>query len=381
MKEKLSDQEKQRLVARYRGGESVKALCGEVGASKSSFYEWIALYRETVTRTGQIMTPREFEFLRRRVQKLEEMLAVLKAVGCGVSAPLPDKLWEMEKLYGQFSIHVLCEAMDVPRGTLYNHLFRSKRGNSVAAMRREVLRVQIREIYEENRQVFGAGKIRAVLMERGEKVSQRLVAELMREMGLASIRATAKGDYTRLQSYEKKANVLKRQFQVNAPNLVWVSDVTCFRFKERWYYICVILDLFSRKVVAYGISPNNSTRLITCTFKRAMAERLPGANLMFHSDQGTQYTAYAFRKLLAIHGVTQSFSKAGTPHDNAVAESFFATFKKEELYRTNYHSEAELCKRIGEYMMFYNDSRPHTTLHYKTPNQAEREYWQGPAEA
>lgn len=374
MKEKWTEQEKQHLVARYRGGEPVKALCAETCVSKSSFYEWIALYRETETRTGQIMTPREFEFLRRRVEKLEELVAVLQQVNCTPSAPLQEKLREMEKLHGQFSVHVLCEALDVPRGTFYNHLYRNKRGSTTYAIRREELRVQIREIFDESRQLFGAGKIRAVLMARGQKVSEKLVVELMREMGICSLRSSSKRDYERMQSYEKKENILKRQFQVDEPNRVWVSDVTCFRLKTRWYYICVVIDLFSRKVVAHHVAESNSTRLITTTLKLALAERKPNEGLVFHSDQGTQYTAYAFRQLLAKHRITQSLSKPGTPYDNAVAESFFAGFKKEELYRTNYRSEKELRKCIADYMAFYNDNRPHTILNYKTPGGFETEY-------
>lgn len=375
MKKQFTQEEKQKLVARYQSGESVKAICTETGVSKSSLYEWIKLYQVTVTPAGQRITPLGFEMLQRRVQKLEAMLSVLQVIGCCVSAPLQDKLREMERLHGQFSVHVLCEAMNVPRGTFYNHMFRSKRGNSVFSMRRETLRVQIREIFEESHQLFGAGKIRAVLMERGQKVSEKLIAELMREMGIMSLRSTAKRDYERMQSYKKKENVLKQQFQVDAPNLAWVSDVTCFRLKERWYYICVILDLFSRKVVAYYVAQSNSTRLITTTLKLAMAERKPKDGLIFHSDQGTQYTAYNFRKLMAKHGITQSLSKPGTPHDNAVAESFFATFKKEELYRTNYRSEQEMRQSISVYMRFYNEERPHGTLHYKTPSGLEAEYW------
>lgn len=178
MKKRLTPEEKQELVARYQMGEPVKSLCKEAGVSKSSFYEWIGQYRENRTLNGQVMTPREFEFLRRRVQKLEEMLTVLKTVECTVSAPLQEKLRELEKLYGRFSVHVLCEAMDVSRGTFYNFMFRSKRGNSAAAMRREALRIQIRDVYEESKQLFGAGKIRAVLVERGQQVSHMLAHPL-----------------------------------------------------------------------------------------------------------------------------------------------------------------------------------------------------------
>lgn len=368
------EQEKQALVTRYQHGESVQALCRESGASKSSLYEWIKRYRGIWSQTGQIVTPQEFDHLKRRAEKLENIVTVLKKVYHTDTEPTQTKLLALEKLYGQYSVHVLCEALDVPRGTLYNHLFRNKRSNSAMAQRREELRIQIREIFEENRQLFGAGKIRAILMEHGHRVSEKLVAELMREMGLVSIRTSSKRDYTRLEGYEKKRNILQRRFRTERPNQVWVSDVTCFKLKGRWYYICAIIDLFSRRVVAYGISQKNSTRLITSTFKSACAQHKPGKGLIFHSDQGAQYTAYSFQKLLREHGITQSFSNPGTPHDNAVAEAFFSTLKKEELYRTNYRSESEFKAHVTAYMEFYNERRPHQALRYKTPAQVECAY-------
>lgn len=108
-------------------------------------------------------------------------------------------------------------------------------------------------------------------------------------------------------------------FDVSGPNRVWVSDTTCFKVKEKYYYICVIIDLFSRKIVAYKVSPKHSTYLITSTLKCALEEREYPMQLAFHSDQGTQYTAKALRNLLRMNNVVQSFSRSGKPHDNAVA--------------------------------------------------------------
>lgn len=99
--------------------------------------------------------------------------------------------------------------------------------------------------------------------------------------------------------------------------------------------------------------------------------RMPGGNLIFHSDQGSQYTSHALRQLLKKLKITHSFSNAGTPHDNAVMESFFAVFKKEEFYRSAYRSEAEMRKKVDEYIAFYNQKRPHTTLNLQTPEQYE----------
>jgi transposase InsO family protein len=112
--------------------------------------------------------------------------------------------------------------------------------------------------------------------------------------------------------------------------------------------------------------------LITFTFRKASDERKPNPGLIFHSDRGTQYTSFAFEKLLQKQQAVQSFSRSGKPHDNAVMESFFAYFKKEELYRRRYNSEKEFLGGIDNYIAFYNGRRPHGALHYKTPRQPQK---------
>ena len=219
--------------------------------------------------------------------------------------------------------------------------------------------------------MLGAEKIRTILVQRGYQVSIEYVARLMKEMGLASIRSTAKQDYIKLNATEKKRNILRQQFQADRPNQIWVSDVTCFKLGERYLYTCVILDLFSRRIVAYNVSKKNSTQLITSTFKTAWEQRSANASLIFHSDRGAQYTSHRFRQLLHERSVEQSFSNSGKPHDNAVAESFFATLKKEDLYRKDYTSEAAFKRGLASYIEFYNTKRPHRTLKNQTPCQVE----------
>lgn len=158
------------------------------------------------------------------------------------------------------------------------------------------------------------------------------------------------------------------------PNEVWVSDVTYFRPQNRNHYIYVILDLFSRKVIAHKVSKKNRTQLITSTFKSAWEERNPELELLFHCDQGAQHTSHRFQELLRSHAVVQSFSNSGKPYDNAVAESFSASLKKEELYRKDYVSESDLRKSVSTYMEFYNMKRPHRTLKNRTPCQMEKDY-------
>ena len=200
------------------------------------------------------------------------------------------------------------------------------------------------------------------------------MASLLRDMGLASVRTSSKHDYRKIQELEKKKNILQQQFKADRPNQIWVSDVTCFKLKDRYFYICAILDLFSRKVIAYKISKKNSTQLITTTFKMAWNHRNPETGLIFHSDRGSQYTAYQFQQLLHERSVQQSLSNPGRPHDNAVAESFFATLKKEDFYRKDYKSESEFKRGIASYIEFYNTQRPHRTLKNVTPCQMEEAF-------
>ena len=162
--------------------------------------------------------------------------------------------------------------------------------------------------------------------------------------------------------------VVQQQFDVFLPNRVWVSDITQYRFNQQNYYICAILDLFSRKIIGYRVSKSYGTQLLTKTFKQAYAARQPANGLVFHSDRGGQYISKTFRTLLDKHEVVQSLSRPGKPHDNAVMESFFSYLKKEELYRHEYKSEAALLRSIDKYMLFYNSKRPHSTLLYKTPD-------------
>lgn len=371
MKRHLPLSEKQKLVSRYFDGESVASICADTGIPKSTLYAWIKQYQPIQIRSDHIITPKDYDSLLRRCEKQSQIIAVLKSADCVASAPLQERLNALEKLYGQYSVHTLCDAMNVTRGTFYNHIKRNKRGNSSYAKHREELKVLIQQVFDESRQTFGAEKICAVLHDRGHVAGTRLVTELMRELGLVSVAPSAKSEWQNGIGIGNRINHLKQNFHADAPNIVWVSDVTVLRFKNKYYYLCVIIDLFSRKVVAYKLSQRHSAQLITSTFRKAYAARKPDVGLTFHSDQGSQYTSHAFRRLLGELQVTQSFSKTGRPQDNAVAESFFSTFKKEEFYRSNYHSEKELYQGIDSYISFYNQKRPHTTLKNKTPEQFE----------
>ena len=369
-----TEEEKNAVMSRYAaGGEEVKSMLKEYGIPKSTFNQWL---REYDLRYGcnskYDFSPRNFRSILRRNDHLEDLLAVLNDSYCSPNAPLRDRLDEAEKLYKNYNIHLVCEALNISRGSFYNHLKRNKRQQAWFFLRREELKKEILDIYYNTSEIYGARKMAAALRQKNITVSVHLVRELMAEMGLISIRVYS--HYLYNKEFGKYKNYINQFFDADYPNQIWVSDITYFKLKETPYYICVIIDLFSRKVITCRVSRSNSTQLVKMTFRDAYKNRKPGTDLTFHSDRGSNYNAQAFRKLLASLGVTQSFSRAHNPYDNAVMESFFGTLKKEELYRIRYRSERQMKECIASYIKFYNEERLHERLNYKTPDQIEAEY-------
>lgn len=371
MNQKYTAEEKQSIYQRYKNGETVAALADNTGIPRSTIYAWIQSHSKVKDRKAEISV-KSVRLLENKVKRLESIIEIMHKTHCFASDPLEVKLPALEALYGQYNVHILCDALQVPRGTFYNHILRNKKSNTWYAKRREELRVKIQQIYDDSHQIFGAHKIHATMKDEGYHISVEMVRELMRDMGLLSVREGAKDFYEKGKN--RYNNHLKQQFTVTAPNQVWVGDVTCFRFKEMNYYICAIIDLYARAVVGYKISRNCSTQLTKNTFKTAYEKRGKPQGLIFHSDRGGNYISYTYREYLESLHVTQSFSRSGVPYDNAVIESFFSSMKREELYRINYRSEKEFKAAVDTYIEFYNCKRPHTKNRYKTPMAKEQEY-------
>ena len=270
---RTTKEQKDIAVKRYLSGESASTIISEIGISRSTLYLWVKQSREAQKDNGNIISVVSYKRLQSRTKRLEEIIQILKTVNCNYNSPLKDKLYALEELYGQHSIHILCEALDMSRGTFYNHILRNKKKNTVYVQRKEELREKIQKIYDDSNQIFGAGKIMAVLKDQGINASEKTIRILMRDMGIKSIRQEAKSLYDKEK--KRNRNLLQQQFNPLRPNQVWVSDITMFRSKEKNFYICVILDLYSRAVVGYKIGIKNSTQLTKSTFKLAYTNRQP----------------------------------------------------------------------------------------------------------
>ena len=366
-------EKKQEAIDRFISGESAAAILTDIGIPKSTFYNWVRIYQEEQAELNRkTVDIRNFHLLENKVARLENIIEILKSATCTPGSPLKQRLYAAEQLYGKYNVHVICDAFDIPRGTFYNHVLRNKKDNTWYAKRREELRLRIQDIFDESNQIFGAAKIAAVMKNEGFKISNEMVRTLMRDMGLVSIRQSAKKLYE--DEGRKYKNHLNQEFDTCKPNEVWVSDVTYFKYGENAYYICVIIDLFSRMVVGYKIGKTNSTQLVKSTFQIAYKARQPDSSLVFHTDRGSNYRSKIINDYIRSLNITQSFSRAYVPYDNSVMESFFSSMKREELYRTKYRSETDFRKSVDEYIIFYNTKRPHRKLQYKTPKQKEEEY-------
>lgn len=235
----------------------------------------------------------------------------------------------------------------------------------------------ILHIYADYDKRLGAYKTQYILKrDYGIAISVGRVYRMMRSMELPKM-STVKPKTACLHADNGDcANHLQQQFSQDAPDLVWVSDITYLKAGRKWYYLCVVIDLFSRKVIAWRLSRTANADLVITAFRKAYENRNAPYGLMFHSDRGTQYTSFAFRQLLDSLNVVQSFSKKGYPFDNAVCECFFKYLKLEETNRRTYHTFKELYLSVFEYIEgFYNSRRPHASLGYLTPNEMESAYW------
>lgn len=212
----------------------------------------------------------------------------------------------------------------------------------------------------------------------GTTISSGRVYRLMKSMDLPKM-STVKPKFR----YHKPAvsldypNILNQQFDPNEPNRAWVSDITYISVKNKFVYLCVILDLFSRKVIAWKLSHRMTASLVIETLDHALIQRQPNEPVLFHSDRGTQYTSVAFRQFLDTHNLVASYSKPGYPYDNAVIESFFKYLKRDELSRRNFHSLEDVSLATFSYIEgWYNNRRPHSHNNMLTPNEKEEHFYQ-----
>ena len=228
----------------------------------------------------------------------------------------------------------------------------------------------IQAIYQQNRRLYGSPRIHAELKTKGWICSRKRVARLMRQANLRSVRQRRSQVQTTQSHhpYPVAPNVLNRQFEAQRPNQKWVSDITYIPTQNGWLYLAAILDLFSRKIVGWAMSACCDATLVQNALHMALSQRQTQANLLHHSDRGSQYAAHSYQALLTHHHITVSMSRKGNCYDNAVMESFFHTLKAECVDLHVFPSRAHARSVVFEFLeVYYNRQRLHSTLGYRTP--------------
>jgi len=362
---------KQTVLTRFEQGSTAKSICEEYGIARSTLFLW----KKERTPDNHGIIPRELYLQQQEIQRLRVENGIYKTCGCSQNSPLSLRLSAIYDHKDEYNIHALCRVLQVNRATYYNYAARYNQKTQLQ-IEDENLKPLISEIFEKSGERFGTRKIRAKLLEQGHTISERRILRLMKELHISAKMCTPRLNSANDRQYQYYPNKLKRNFLTEAPNMVWVSDITYAKVGLDFLYLCVVIDLYSRKVVSYKISEYINTDLVVSAFLDAYNARGNPEGLVFHSDQGAQYTSLEFCMLLKKYNVSQSFSAPGAPHDNAVAESFFATIKKEDFRRTWYKTEEEFREAVAKYIEYYNDYRPHQRLGYKTPNQVEAEFFQ-----
>jgi putative transposase len=272
----------------------------------------------------------------------------------------------------QWPVRVLCETLEVSPSGFYSWL---KRPPSLQEQRREALAGRIKEIHAQARGCYGSPRVHAALEGADGARSVNTVAKIMHDNGIRA--KTARRFRCRTtdsaHSLPVAGNILGRQFDPSGPNQAWVADITYVPTGEGWLYLAVVEDLFSRMIVGWSMADHVESRLVVDALDMAVKRRLPSEGLLAHSDRGGQYASGHYQRLLARHGITCSMSEVAQCWDNAPAESFFATLKKELVHHEQYATRAEARASIFEYVeVFYNNERLHSSLGYVTPAAYEQ---------
>ena len=277
----------------------------------------------------------------------------------------------MDQEKARYKVRRLCRVLKVSRSGYYAW---QRRGPSLRESENRQIVGRIRQIHRTIKKCYGSPRITQELRGEGFCVGENRVARLMREHGIQARRPRPFKITTKTGPRPAAEHVLDRDFQAATENRKWVTDITYVRTREGWLYLTVILDLWSRMVVGWSMSRRISRHLVLDALRMAHGRRRIAAGLLLHSDRGVQYTSEDFQKELARLGIVCSMSRKGNCWDNAVAESFFASLKKEvEEFETVFASRRQARHQLFEYIeIFYNRERRHSSLGYLSPAEFER---------
>jgi putative transposase len=268
----------------------------------------------------------------------------------------------------EHGVQTMCCLLDVHRSGYYAWL---KKPVSDRAQEDSRLLRLIRASFVASHGIYGAPRIFLDLREAGETCSKHRVARLMRVNGIRAVRGYRVRQHSATKPSALIPNSLQRNFTISKPNTAWVTDITYIRTWQGWLYLAVVMDLFSRKIVGWSTKPTIARELVLDAVMMAVRRRRPRQALI-HSDQGSQYGSDDWRRFCRTNGLEPSMSRRGNCWDNAVAESFFSSLKKERIKKRIYQNREVATAEISDYInKFYNPTRRHSHLGGVSPEAFE----------
>ena len=273
----------------------------------------------------------------------------------------------------EFRVTTMARVLGVSTSGYYAWL---KRPRSAREKSDGALAKRVRAIHERSRGTDGAPRIQAELADDGFSVSRKRIARLMRETGLAGVSRRKKPGTTRRDQRARPApDLVEREFAAEAPDRLWVADITYVPTLAGFLYLAVVLDVFSRRIVGWAMDARLHTDLVVDALNMAVAQRRPAKGLIHHSDQGSQYTSLKFGKRCRDAGIVLSMGSVGDCFDNAMAESFFASLECELIDRTAFRNHAEAKAELFRYIEgWYNLRRRHSAIGQQSPVNFENAY-------
>ncbi|WP_104817586.1 IS3 family transposase [Kitasatospora sp. MMS16-BH015] len=365
-------------------GRRVSAVARELGVNPESLRQWVARSRaQAPSGAGGEgpLTPAEREELRRLRGQVrgvgagEGDPAEGGSVFCQGDGPMTGRwrfISDHRDLYG---VQRLCRVLSVSASGFYRWI----RATPVRVARKaadEVPAGRIEEIHGESNGAYGVPRITRELRERHGAVNHKRVARLMRERGLAGrrLRRTVRTTIAD-RTVPPAPDLVGRVFAAPAPDVRWCGDITYLPVGGSWMYLATVIDMHSRRVVGWSLAEHMRAGLVVDAVRSAVAARGGDVRgVLFHSDRGAQYTSAAFAEVCRAYGIRRSMGRVGSSYDNAMAESFFATLKRELLYGSRWLTRPQARMAVFAWMAWYNHRRRHSALGYRSPVDYERQH-------
>ncbi|QRN23956.1 IS3 family transposase [Salmonella enterica subsp. enterica serovar Napoli] len=356
-------------------GYSVASVATRLDITTHSLYAWIKKYGpDSSTNKKQSDAQAEIRRLQKELKRVTDERDIFKKSRGVLRKAVRLRYAFIRDNTCCWPVRLLCRVLDVHPSGFYAWLQQPHSQRHQADLR---LTGQIKQFWLESGCVYGYRKIHLDLRDSGQQCGVNRVWRLMKRVGIKAQVGYRSPRARKGEASIVSPNRLQRQFNPDAPDERWVTDITYIRTHEGWLYLAVVVDLFSRKIIGWSMQSRMTKDIVLNALLMAVWRRNPQKQVLVHSDQGSQYTSHEWQSFLKSHGLEGSMSRRGNCHDNAVAESFFQLLKRERIKKKIYGTREEARSDIFDYIeMFYNSKRRHGSSDQMSPTEYENQYYQ-----